>query len=94
MNYVTELLFDLSKRIALEEAAVRERIKRVAYGADPADVEDEIREEWHKFHLATKPLQDQQQELIKHLVQIEACKPPAPVVVPAGSYARSLRKLR
>jgi hypothetical protein len=81
---VQELLADLGKRIAEEEIKVRERINRITHMANPADVEDQIREEWHKFHLAIKPMEEHRDYVIKQLVQIEACKPPAPIVMPAG----------
>jgi hypothetical protein len=84
MDHVRELLDDLARRIAQEEADVRERIKRIEYMADPNDVKDQIREEWHKFQLRVKPMQDEQRFVIKQLVRIKSMEAPAPMVVPEG----------
>lgn len=84
MGHIQELLADLGARIAKEELDVRERIKRIEYMANHDDVKEDVREEWRKFHLAIKPMQDQQRDVIKLLVKIESYKAPAPIVLPAG----------
>jgi hypothetical protein len=76
-----ELLALLGKQIEEEEMKVRERVDRIAQYDDPG-IEDAIRDEWHRFHLSIKPLQEQREYIIKQLVTIEAANRPAPIVLP------------
>lgn len=75
-----ELLADLGKRIAEEEAVVRQRLDRLSQYDDPY-IEDQMRREWSQFHMRIKPMQQQQDYILKLLAQIEACKPPRPMLV-------------
>lgn len=77
-----ELLADLGKRIAEEELKVRERIDRITHYAHPDDVQDQVREEWNRFHRAIEPMQRQREYVIKQLAIIEAAKILGPIVVP------------
>jgi hypothetical protein len=78
LSPVQELLALIGKQIAEEEIKVRERVGRLSH--DP-ELGDEIREEWHKYHLRIQPLLDQREYIIKQLVTIEAAKPPVPILV-------------
>lgn len=81
LSPVHELLAMLGTQIAEEEIKVRERIDRISQYDDPR-IEDAIKDEWNQFHLRIKPLQEQQEYIIKQLVTIEAAKPPAPILIP------------
>lgn len=71
MDHVKELLADLGRRIQEEENKVRERIDRLSQYDSPG-IEDEIREAWHQFRACIKPMQDEQQDILKQLATIEA----------------------
>ncbi len=83
LSLVQELLADLGKQIAEEEAKVRERIDRISQH-DDLGIEDEIREEWNLFHMHIKPMREQQEYILKQLATLENMKRPAPMVMPAG----------
>lgn len=76
-----ELLADLGKRIAEEEAAVRERVDRIS-GYDYPHAKEAIRDEWEQFNLRIAPMHREREHVIKLIVDAEACKPPAPMVIP------------
>lgn len=75
-----ELIADLDRRVAEEEAKVRERIDRLRHYAGP-DTEDEIREAWGRFNMSVEPMRRQRDYVIKQLATIEAMKIPAPIVI-------------
>jgi hypothetical protein len=74
------LLADLGRRIAEEEATVRQRIDRLSRHDDPY-IEDQMRREWEQFHKRIEPMRQEQEHFLKLLVEIEACKPPAPIII-------------
>lgn len=80
-----ELLAMLGKMIAEEEANVRQRLDRLSQYDDPY-IEDQMRREWAQFHLRIKPIQEQQEYILKQLAQIAACKPPKPMLFKKGEY--------
>lgn len=81
LKSVHELLAMLGKMIADEEAKVIELTNHRTYHHDP-DIDRWIRREWNEFYLRVEPIRKQQEHIIKQLVQIESCKPPAPMILP------------
>lgn len=79
-NPAHELLAMLGKMIADEEAKVMELTQRRTYHSDP-DIDRWISREWSEFRLRVEPMRKQQEYILKQLAQIEACKPPKPMVV-------------
>lgn len=82
-----ELLADIGKRIAEEEAAVRQRLDRLSQYDDPY-IEDQMRREWSQFHARIEPMRQEQEYVLKQLTQIEACKPPKTMIVTAEESDR------
>jgi uncharacterized protein YhaN len=79
MSPAQELLADLGTRIAEEEAKVMKKIDRLSQYE--TDAQYEIQQAWDKFQMQVEPMRRQQEYILKKLAQIEACKPPVPVVV-------------
>lgn len=80
-GFARDLLADLAKRIAEEEASVRQRLDRLSQYDDPY-IEDQMRREWAQFHARIEPMRKEQEYILRQLVQIEVCKTPGPMIVP------------
>lgn len=83
LSLTNELLANIDRQIAEEEAQVRERIHRLCRH-DDHDSRLRTRDEWHQFNLRIKPLRNERDHIVKQLAAIEACKPLV-MVVPQGS---------
>lgn len=80
LSAVHELLANLNRMIAEDEAATKERIDRLSQYDDPY-IEDQMRREWSQFNARVEPIRRQREAIIKQLADLEALKPLPPVLV-------------
>lgn len=86
LSLTHELLADIDRQIADEEARVRDHLARACPGySDDHASRKFVNDEWHSFRKRIKPLQEQRDHILQQLVAIKACEPPPVIVVPAGT---------
>lgn len=76
-----EMFAMLEKMIADDRSDTWERTRRLREQDDPA-VNRWIEEEWSLFRLRVRPMRDQQDYILKQLVELENMKRPVPILVP------------